>query len=48
VYKTQAMVQNLYKKIPEVPLVVEATKEKQVHMIGEVIKGFQLQIEDLK
>jgi cell fate (sporulation/competence/biofilm development) regulator YmcA (YheA/YmcA/DUF963 family) len=38
--KTQATVQKLYKEIPEVPLVVEATMEEQVQMIGEVIKGF--------
>jgi hypothetical protein len=40
--KTQATVQNLYKVIPEVPLVVEVTMEEQVHMIGEVIKGFMI------
>jgi hypothetical protein len=40
VKKTQAIVQKLYKEIPEVPLVVEATMEEQVQMIGEVIKGF--------
>jgi exonuclease VII large subunit len=40
VKKTQATVQKLYKAIPEVPLVVEATMEEQVQMIGEVIKGF--------
>ena len=38
--KTQAAVQNLYKVIPEVPLVVEVIMEEQVHMIDEVIKGF--------
>jgi hypothetical protein len=38
----------LYKEIPEVPLVVEATMEEQVQMIGEVIKGFQSQIEYFK
>jgi hypothetical protein len=38
--KTQAAVQKLYKAIPKVPLVVEATMEEQVQMIGEFIKGF--------
>jgi len=44
----QTTVQKLYKAIPEVPLVVEETMEEQVKMIGEVIKGFRRQIEDLK
>jgi hypothetical protein len=30
----------LYKELPEVPLVVEATMEEQLLNIGEVIKGF--------
>jgi hypothetical protein len=29
VQKTQAIVQKLYKKVPEVPLVIEATMEEQ-------------------
>jgi hypothetical protein len=48
VQKTQTTVQKLYKAIPEVPIVVEATMEEQVLKIGEVIKGFRVQIEDLK
>jgi molecular chaperone DnaK (HSP70) len=46
--KTQATVQKLYKEIPEVPIVVEATMEEKVLKIGDVIKGFCEQIEDLK
>jgi hypothetical protein len=38
--KTQEIVQKLYKDIPKVPLVVEATMEEKVQMISEVIKGF--------
>jgi hypothetical protein len=41
VQKTQAVIQKLYKEMPEVPIVVEATMEEQVLKIGEVIKGFQ-------
>jgi hypothetical protein len=37
--KTQATFQNLYKVIPEFPLVVEETMEEQVQAISEVIKG---------
>jgi hypothetical protein len=48
VQKTQEVVQKLYKAIPEVPIVVEATMEEQVLNIGEVIKGFRAQIEDLQ
>jgi len=48
VQKTQTIVQKLYKVIPEVPIVVEATMEEQVLIIDEVIKGFRVQIEDLK
>jgi hypothetical protein len=40
VQKTQAVVHKLYKEIPEVPIVVEATMEEQVLKINEVIKGF--------
>jgi len=37
---TQATIQKFYKTIPDVPLVVKATMEEQVHTISEVIKGF--------
>jgi hypothetical protein len=36
----QTVIQNIYKEIPKVPMVVEATMEEQVSRIGEVIKGF--------
>jgi hypothetical protein len=35
VQKTQAIVQNLYKQVPEVPLVIEATMEEQLSKIGK-------------
>jgi hypothetical protein len=41
-------IQKLYKEIPEVPMIVEATMEEQVSNIGEVIKGFCTKIEDLE
>jgi chromosome segregation ATPase len=41
VQKTQAIVQKLYKEVPEVPLVIEATMEEQLSKIGEVMKGFR-------
>jgi len=44
----QTVVQNLYKEILEVPIVVEATMEEHVSRIGEVIKGFHTRIEDLQ
>jgi hypothetical protein len=31
----------LYKQVPEVPLVIEATMEEQLLKIGEVMKGFR-------
>jgi hypothetical protein len=46
--KIQEAVQNLYKEIPEFPIVVEATMEEQVLNIGEVIKGLREQIQDLQ
>jgi hypothetical protein len=39
--KSQTVAQKLYKAIPEVPIVVEATMEEQALKIGEVIKGFR-------
>jgi hypothetical protein len=39
--KTQAIVQKLYKEVPEVPLVIEATMEEQLLNIGEFNKGFR-------
>jgi hypothetical protein len=45
--KRQATIQKLYKEIPEVRIVVEDTMEEKVLKIGEVIKGFQSNIEDL-
>jgi hypothetical protein len=44
----QTVVQKLYKEIPEVLIVVEATMEEQVLRINEVIKGFRTRIEDLQ
>lgn len=46
--KTQAIVHKLYKAILKVPIVVEATMEEKVLKIGEVIKRFRSQIEDLQ
>jgi hypothetical protein len=46
--KTQVVIQKLYKEIPEVPIVVEATMEEKVLKIGEVIKGLCMRIEDLQ
>jgi hypothetical protein len=46
--KTQAFVQKLYKEMTEISIVVEATMEEQVLNIGEVSKGFQVNIEDLQ
>jgi hypothetical protein len=40
VQRTQAVVQKLYKQVPEVPLVVEATMEEQLLKIGDVMKRF--------
>jgi hypothetical protein len=37
--KVQATVQQLYKEVPEVPMVVEATIEEQVENISEAIQG---------
>jgi DNA repair exonuclease SbcCD ATPase subunit len=48
VQKTQEVVQKLYKEVPEVPLVIEATMEEQLLKIGEVIKGFREKIQDLQ
>jgi len=38
--KTQVVVQNLYKEILEVPIIVESTMEEHMLMIYEFIKGF--------
>jgi hypothetical protein len=38
----------LYKQVPEVPLVIEATMEEQLLKIGEVMKRFREQIQDLQ
>jgi hypothetical protein len=46
--KIEVVIQNLYKEIPEVPLVVEATMEEHVSIIGEVIKYFHRKIENLQ
>jgi hypothetical protein len=40
VQRTQVVVQKLYKQVPEVPLVVEATMEEQLLKIGDVMKRF--------
>jgi hypothetical protein len=44
----QITIQNIYKEIPEVPMVVQAIMEEQVSIIYEVIKGFHTNIEDLE
>jgi hypothetical protein len=46
--KIQATVQNLYKEVPKVPLVVEATVEEKVSKISAVIKGIQNKITKLE
>jgi predicted nucleic acid-binding Zn-ribbon protein len=46
--KIQQAIQKLYKDIPEMSMVVEATLEEQVSKIREVIKGFHTRIEDLE
>jgi isocitrate dehydrogenase kinase/phosphatase len=45
--KTQVVIQNLYKEILDVPIVVEATMEEHVLKISESIKGFNTKIKDL-
>jgi hypothetical protein len=44
----QMAIQKMYKEIPEVPIIVEATMEEHVSNIGEVIKGFRSKIEDFE
>jgi hypothetical protein len=44
VQKMQTNVQNLYKQVAEVPLVIEATMEEQFLKIGEVVKIFREKI----
>jgi hypothetical protein len=46
--KIQATVQSLYKEVPKVPLVVEATVEDQVSNISIIIKGLQNKIIELE
>jgi hypothetical protein len=41
VQKTQTVVHKLYKEVPKVPLVIEATMEEQFMKVSEVIKGFR-------
>jgi hypothetical protein len=46
--KIQVTVQNLFKEVPEVPLVVEAIVEEKVSKISAVIKGLWNKITELE
>jgi hypothetical protein len=48
VQKTQVVVQNLYKQVLEVPLVIKAIMEEQFLKIGEVMKGLRKHIQDMQ
>jgi type IV secretory pathway VirB4 component len=46
--RIQMAILNIYKEIPEVPMVVEAIMKEQLSRINEAIKGFRTKIEDLQ